>query len=428
MTQTIKIKRSTGSAAPSTLATGELAYSKGSDTFYVGDPAAANTPIPVGGAIKNNAGTPVLATGVTAAEIRTLIDVDQSGTDNSTNVSLSGAYDYLTLSGQAITLNQIDLTTDVTGTLPIGNGGTGATTASAARTALGVAIGSDVLAHDANLQSFVDTFTLPTTDGSSGQVVVTNGSGTLSFSTVSVTDTDVSVANLQTRLGEITSATTIGSGASADFTFASDVVITGNLTINGTTTTVNSETLTVDDNIIVLNNNVTGTPTENAGIEIERGTSANVLVRWNESSDRWEFTNNGTNYYNIPLSTEYTNNAGTVTSVGGTGSVNGISLSGTVTSSGNLTLGGTLSGVTIDQLEATDIITSAESFVDTDGQLMTAAAIDDLIVSKGYTSNVGDITSVQILSTDASISGVGTGSTGAISFDLEVATIDGGVY
>ena len=36
---------------------------------------------------------------------------------------------------------------------------------------------------------------------------------------------------------------------------------------------------------------------------------------------------------------------GTVTSVGGTGTVNGISLSGTVTSSGNLTLGGTLSGV-----------------------------------------------------------------------------------
>jgi hypothetical protein len=37
--------------------------------------------------------------------------------------------------------------------------------------------------------------------------------------------------------------------------------------------------------------------------------------------------------------------AGTVTSVGGTGTVNGITLTGTVTTSGNLTLGGTLSGV-----------------------------------------------------------------------------------
>jgi hypothetical protein len=40
-----------------------------------------------------------------------------------------------------------------------------------------------------------------------------------------------------------------------------------------------------------------------------------------------------------------TETGGTVTSVGGTGTVNGISLSGTVTSSGNLTLGGALTGV-----------------------------------------------------------------------------------
>ena len=42
-----------------------------------------------------------------------------------------------------------------------------------------------------------------------------------------------------------------------------------------------------------------------------------------------------------------TDYVGTVTSVGGTGTVNGITLTGTVTSSGNLTLGGTLSGVSL---------------------------------------------------------------------------------
>ena len=42
-----------------------------------------------------------------------------------------------------------------------------------------------------------------------------------------------------------------------------------------------------------------------------------------------------------------TNSGGTVTSVGGTGTVNGITLTGTVTSSGSLTLGGTLSGVSL---------------------------------------------------------------------------------
>ena len=57
---------------------------------------------------------------------------------------------------------------------------------------------------------------------------------------------------------------------------------------------------------------------------------------------------------------------------------------------------------------------------------MTSAAIDDRILSYGY--GLGDITSVQITSSDSSISGTGTGSTGAISFDLEVATVDGGTF
>ena len=46
-------------------------------------------------------------------------------------------------------------------------------------------VGSSILAYDANLQSFVTAFTLPTTDGSSGQVLTTNGTGTISWGTVS---------------------------------------------------------------------------------------------------------------------------------------------------------------------------------------------------------------------------------------------------
>jgi hypothetical protein len=47
--------------------------------------------------------------------------------------------------------------------------------------------------------------------------------------------------------------------------------------------------------------------------------------------------------------------SGTVTSVGGTGSVNGITLTGTVTSSGNLTLGGTLGSIANSQLTNSSI-------------------------------------------------------------------------
>jgi hypothetical protein len=84
--------------------------------------------------------------------------------------------------------------------------------------------------------------------------------------------------------------------ASGTVTVDDNLIVTGNLTVSGTTTSINTETLTVDDNIVVLNNNVTGEPSENAGIEVERGSSTNVLIRWNETSDKWEFTNDGSTY------------------------------------------------------------------------------------------------------------------------------------
>lgn len=80
---------------------------------------------------------------------------------------------------------------------------------------------------------------------------------------------------------------------------AAALTLSGNLTVSGTTTSINTETLTVDDNVVVLNNNVTGSPTENAGIEVERGSSTNVVLRWNETSDKWELTNDGSTYYDI---------------------------------------------------------------------------------------------------------------------------------
>jgi len=65
------------------------------------------------------------------------------------------------------------------------------------------------------------------------------------------------------------------------------VTISGNLTVSGTTTTVNTETINLADNIITLNSNEAGTPSQNAGIEVERGTATNVSFVWDESADRW---------------------------------------------------------------------------------------------------------------------------------------------
>lgn len=112
------------------------------------------------------------------------------------------------------------------------------------------------------------------------------------------------VASVSGTANEI-EVTGTGEGASVtiglpdNVTIGNNLTVTGNLTVSGTTTSVNTETINLADNIITLNSNATGSPTENAGIEIERGTADNVALRWNEANDKWELTSDGTTYSNI---------------------------------------------------------------------------------------------------------------------------------
>jgi hypothetical protein len=77
------------------------------------------------------------------------------------------------------------------------------------------------------------------------------------------------------------------------------MTLNGNLNVNGNTTVIHTSQLSVDDNIITLNGNVSGTPTLNAGIQINRGSSANVFLQWTESSKAWQITNDGSSFGNI---------------------------------------------------------------------------------------------------------------------------------
>ena len=80
-----------------------------------------------------------------------------------------------------------------------------------------------------------------------------------------------------------------------------DLTITGNLTIVGQQVYANTQTVLIKDNIITLNAAIdqASAPSANAGLEIDRGSSANVYLLWNENSDVWQFTNDGTTYYTI---------------------------------------------------------------------------------------------------------------------------------
>lgn len=68
-----------------------------------------------------------------------------------------------------------------------------------------------------------------------------------------------------------------------------DLIVGGNLTIQGSTTLIDSNTVNIGDNIIVLNADETVAPTQDGGIEVERGTSSNVSLLWKEASDYWSF-------------------------------------------------------------------------------------------------------------------------------------------
>ena len=79
-------------------------------------------------------------------------------------------------------------------------------------------------------------------------------------------------------------------GAFKDGTYSGNVVITGNLTVNGDTTTVDVQTLEVEDPIIILNKHSSqpANNTTDAGIMVQRGSSENNAAWfWDETSDRF---------------------------------------------------------------------------------------------------------------------------------------------
>lgn len=92
-------------------------------------------------------------------------------------------------------------------------------------------------------------------------------------------DSDATGVLLKNNSGEL-QARNLGDSAFANLRVA-------NLVVEGTTTTVNSETVEVADNILRLNSDVTGTPSEDGGFEVERGTEANAQLLWQEGADQF---------------------------------------------------------------------------------------------------------------------------------------------
>lgn len=113
------------------------------------------------------------------------------------------------------------------------------------------------------------------------------------------------VATISGTTGEITVSGSGSESAAVTIGLPDDVSITGNLTVGGnldvtgSINSVNTTEVNIVDNKVVLNSNVSGSPSVNAGIKVERGTSTDVEILWNETADQWTLTNDGTNYHEI---------------------------------------------------------------------------------------------------------------------------------
>lgn len=166
-------------------------------------------------------------------------------------------------------------------------------------------LGGNAGSYYLDYTNFTNTPTLPTlgtdfVDSTEARELISvtdlGGDGSLTYiaNTGILTYTGPSAAEVRAHFSAGTGVTvssgqiSIGQsvGTTDNVTF-NDMIVSGDLTVSGTTTTVNSNTVHIGDNIISLNHDETGTPSQDAGIEIERGTSTNKTLVWDETNDKW---------------------------------------------------------------------------------------------------------------------------------------------
>ena len=314
MAQTIQIKRSTSTASPSALANGELAYSASSNKLFVGRPGGSTGDIDaIGGKYYTD-----IITGATASNTASKL-VLRDGSGNFTAGTITGA-----LTGNASTATTLATTRnfsvsgDITANAVAFNGSAAVGLVSTLATVnsnvgnFGTTTAIPVITVNAKgLVTAVSTAAIVTSwnlDADTGTTNAVAGGETLTLAGGTGVDTSVSGNTVTFAIGQAvaTNSNVTFNNVAVNGTLSSDditaatmtasghVVVQGNLTVNGTTTTVNSNTVAIGDSIMVLNNDETGTPSENAGFEVERGTSTNVSVLWNEGSDYWQINDGST--------------------------------------------------------------------------------------------------------------------------------------
>jgi hypothetical protein len=208
--------------------------------------------------------------------------------------------------GVAPSWEKIGLTTHVSGTLPVANGGTNSTEtptnggvaygngASYAFTSAGVS--NQVLTHNGTTPVWVSSTGTGDTVKATSPTLITPNIGNATSSYLTITGAVSGSEGGEMRLG---GAPTY-SGIIIDNYAGYYRIIQESPTLM--MFSIEDTDINASANRITLSSDVTATPTDNVSITVERGTESNVEIRWNEIGDAWQFTNDGTNYFDIPTS------------------------------------------------------------------------------------------------------------------------------
>lgn len=229
-----------------------------------------------------------------------VLGVTANATGDNASIAAGTDHQVLRRSGTSLAFGAVNLasTNAVTGTLPLGNGGTGQTTAQAA----------------------MNTFAGAVTSGS-----YLRGNGTnVVMSTIQAGDVPTLNQNTTGSAATLTTARTI----------QTNLASTSAASFNGSANITPGVT-----GVLPIGSGGTGSSLTDP--------NADRILFWDDSVGAVDWLTIGTGLSISGTTISATSGSGTVTSVSGTGSVNGITLSGTVTTSGSLTLGGTLSGVSL---------------------------------------------------------------------------------